>query len=684
MSDTTTQETTQETTQAHEEYTDDSLSDAFRAWLKSVKYHETADPIYGQEGHGTTYPINFIELAMNRDLFRELLTKPARALDALSRAVASLLKARFAEVGPQTEVNARLVNYPEIKPIADIKGNVIGRLTCVSGLVVQATEVYQRGSAITYRCLDNHKTIVAGKFNGKSKPPVVCSNPDCNHRNLELDEDCTDWQDFQLLRIQDVSDKSITPKMLAVYVTRDLVDAAPPGTYVKVTGVVRADNHKHGHIAVIQANNIEQIKQDGERPPLTDELKQKFGKMGQQEDLYRKVVGSIAPFIYGREAEKEAIALALAGAPEFSIPGTKGKTRGQIHIMIIGDPGTGKSRLLMFAHEVAPKSVYTNGAGSTGVGLTAAVVQVDGVWTVMAGPAVMADQGTMICDEFDKVPKGDTDAVHDFMEHQRILIDKAGLRRELKARANVIAAANPVDGHYNTDLTIMSNVDVKTSLLSRFELIMIVTDPVDPETNNRIVEAIAANYTGAHRKAPPFSVEELSLYIEYVRTLTPTLPPKLVPRIKSYYRAIHTGQGPKYITPRMIEGVIRLSLAKARYSQHPEVTQEDLETVIPLLNNSFNRACYDPDLGHANTALMAKSQSPSPKPTLDKSTAYTITHTDNPTIERVAERLVATGKTAWPNIATATSYLVKRIDEGLLSTNQDGQLSITGGDHHSH
>jgi len=279
------------------------------------------------------------------------------------------------------------------------------------------------------------------------------------------------------------------PRQKEVYVLNDMVDSARPGDEVEITGIYinRFDyfgNVKHGFPVfntIIEANFIRRYT-DEDVVELTEEDKQYIRGLSREPNIGRKIVNSIAPSIYGHQYVKKGLTLAMFGGEAKDING-KHRIRGDINMLLLGDPGTAKSQFLKYVEQVFHRCVYTTGKGASAVGLTAGVHKdpVTKEWTLEGGALVLADKGLCLIDEFDKMNDQDRTSIHEAMEQQSISISKAGIVTSLQARCSVIAAANPIRGTYNSALNFVDNVDLTDPILSRFDILTVIKDDVNEE-----------------------------------------------------------------------------------------------------------------------------------------------------------------------------------------------------------
>jgi DNA replication licensing factor MCM3 len=302
------------------------------------------------------------------------------------------------------------------------------------------------------------------------------------------------------------------PRSVKIILENDLVDKTKPGDRVHITGVYRANLNTHQtHNAIVDnfiiATGVQQIHYERERPNLDENDIKNIKTLAKDEKAFTILGGSIASSIEGNLNVKKALLLQLLGGVEKNLE-TGVHLRGDINILMVGDPSTAKSQLLRHVMDIAPLAINTTGKGSSGVGLTAAIVcdKDTGERHLEAGAMVLADRGVVCIDEFDKMNDVDRCAIHEVMEQQTVTIAKGGLHVSLNARCSVVAAANPAYGDYAPDLSVGRNINMPDSLLSRFDLLFVMLDDKNPDKDRRIAQRVIAN----HRYLAPNS--ELNTY----------------------------------------------------------------------------------------------------------------------------------------------------------------------------
>lgn len=383
----------------------------------------------------------------------------------------------------------------------------------------------------------------------------------------------------------------VLPRGVQALLTDDLVDRVKPGSRIRVSGVYRASQSTktQGERALdtfLEVNHLEVMDKEIEAVEFTQDDLDEIRRMASDPWLKQKLIDSLSAGIYGLRDVKEAILLALFGAPSVLLPdGTK--VRGDSHILIIGDPGTGKSQLLQSISKLVPRGVYTSGKGSSGVGLTAAVVRDSkGEFMLEAGAMVLADGGVCLIDEIDKMDENDRSAIHEALEQQTVTITKAGIHATLNARCGVVAAGNPTFGKYLRDRSVADNINLTPTILSRFDLIFIVEDQPDTGRDSEMADfVLKARSQG--RVEVPYSPESVRKYIAYARRgVQPEVSESAGSRLREFYLEMRSKSeipdSPIVITTRQLEGLVRLTKAHARLRMSPVADEEDAEAAIRL------------------------------------------------------------------------------------------------------
>ena len=310
----------------------------------------------------------------------------------------------------------------------------------------------------------------------------------------------------------------------------DIVDVARPGDHVGIVGIVRAFapslmgmGKLRTFILQLDANSIEVLGKEPETSPPTPEEEEKMHALAKDPWVHRKIISSIAPSIFGYEHIKEAIMYLLFGGVSKSLPDVN--IRGEMNALLIGDPGTAKIQLLQYVARIAPRGLYTSGRGTTAAGLTAAVVrEKGGSMRLEAGALVLADKGIACIDEMDKMRPEDRVAIHEAMEQHTVSVAKGGIVATLNARTAVLAAANPSLGRYEPNRTVAENVPLPVTILSRFDLIFVLRDVPNKESDGKMSQHILEIHRrGVSPVEAPVDAELLRKYVSYAKGIKPVL-----------------------------------------------------------------------------------------------------------------------------------------------------------------
>ena len=498
--------------------------------------------------------------------------------------------------------------------ISKVRSEHIGKLLVIEGVVRKASDVRPMAERITFLCPTCRRKLIVPQTELKIKEPEVCV---CGRKKgfkiLKID-----FRDSQRIVIEEPPElvEHTQPQRIGVMLYDDLTDPkfeklVAPGKKIRITGVLRevivplqTGGKSTRFDLMIEAIFIEPVEEDFEDIEIKEEDLLKIKEIAQSEDVYQKLINSIAPSIYGYEEIKLSLALQLFGGVKRIAPdGTK--LRGDIHILLVGDPGAGKSQLLKYIQQIAPKARFVSGKGASAAGLTATVTKDDYLktWSIEAGVLVLANGGVAIVDELDKINKSDIQALYEAMEQQTVSIAKASINATLKAECSVLAAANPKYGRFDPYLSIAEQIDLPPPLITRFDLIFTVLDIPEPNRDKMIARHILKTHREEGKK-PEVPLDLLKKWVVYSRqNIKPKLTKEAADLIESYYTkmrsaAIENGKVSSIpITTRQLEAIIRLAEASARVRLSDKVTKEDAERAIKLVETSLKRIGLDPETG---------------------------------------------------------------------------------------
>jgi len=556
--------------------------------------------------------IDFEDLrSFDPELARELIDNPKQAIEAASQAINDLLRLEGEE--ELEEVHARFKNLPKITQIREIRARHIGRLISTEGVVTRVTDVKPEISEAIYKCERCGETIGVLQSGNKLRTPAVCENRSCASRGpFTLVGEQSKFIDWQGMRIQE-KPETLRGGRMPVYINtilrNDLVETVQPGNRVTLTGIVKATQPLGGRSSGtvlekhIEVNYVEAQERGIEEIEISREDLVEIERLSKDPLVCEKIVKSIAPSIWGFDPIKEAIALQLFSGKYRTLPDGTWQ-RGNINVLLVGDPGAGKSALLTYTKNLAPRAVYASGRSSSAAGLTAAVLrdEMSGGFVLEAGALVLADGGIACLDEFEKMNEQDRAAIHEIMEQGTLSIAKAGIVATLNARTSVLAAANPKFGRFDSYRSIPEQIDLPPTILSRFDLIFPIKD-VPKEDKDRMIAQHILRYRSMSEDSLVQVIDPdlLRKYISYARqNIQPELTKEAAKRIEDFYadmRRAGTEGNPVPITPRQLESIIRLSEARARMRLSREVTVDDVEHAISLMEHCLKSVGIDPETG---------------------------------------------------------------------------------------
>ena len=573
-------------------------------------------------------------LVYDHELATSLIEDPAKVIEAASKAILDVMRVENMEYANKVKsFNARFRRLTEVTSLRAIRVENLNKLVMVEGIVTRATAVKHLLVTAVFRCERCSEEIPVPQSGGPLTMPSQCTNPSCQRRGpFRLIPERSVFMDWQKLTLQERPEDlppGQLPRSVDVIVRDDLVDAARPGDRVSVVGILRPqqDITARGSrlttfSSYIEANYIDVAERGAEEVEITPEDEQRIKELAKDPLIHSRVVKSIAPSIHGLEEVKEAIAyLLFGGTPKVMPDGVR--IRGDINVLLVGDPGTAKSQLLQYVAKIAPRGIYTSGRGSTAAGLTATVIRdkATGEFVLEAGALVLADGGVACIDEIDKMRQEDRVAIHEAMEQQTVSIAKAGIVAQLNARTSILAAANPVAGRYVSHKTPAENIDLPVTILSRFDLIFPITDRPDEDRDRALSEHILRLHqlqVSTHEGV--IHPDLLKKYISYARRyITPRLSPQAAKRIQDFYLEMRMkSEGPDSpvpISPRQLEALIRLSEARAKIALRSEVLEEDADAAIRLMKFFLAQVGVDKATGHfdIDTIMVGRPKSQSDK-----------------------------------------------------------------------
>jgi len=525
------------------------------------------------------------------------------------------------------DIHVRISELPLVEDLRSLRQLHLNQLIRTSGVVSGSSGVLPQLSMVKYDCVKCG--YVVGPFyqsqNEETKPGTC---PECQSLGpFEINQEQTLYKNYQRITIQESPGKVSAgrlPRSKDAILMGDLCDTCKPGDEIELTGVYSNSydsslNTKNGFpifATVIIANHIVRNDEKGETDKMTDDDIKAITQLSKDERIGERIIASIAPSVFGHDNIKRALALALFGGVSKN-PQEKHKVRGDLNVLLCGDPGTAKSQFLKYVQKIAPRAVFSTGQGASAVGLTAYVQRspLTKEWTLEAGALVLADKGVCLIDEFDKMNDQDRTSIHEAMEQQTISISKAGIVTTLQARCSVMAAANPIGGRYDSSMTFSENVDLTEPILSRFDILCVVKDTVDPVADEHLARFVVASHMVSHPRSDQADVDNMKkteetlastsnlagvdkipqeLLRKYILYSREKMHPKLhqmdqekVAKMYSELRRESMATGSIPITVRHIESMIRIAESHAKMHLREFVSEDDVNMAMRVMLESF-------------------------------------------------------------------------------------------------
>jgi replicative DNA helicase Mcm len=527
----------------------------------------------------------------------------------------------------------RFSNLPEGQKILirNIRSSHIGKLLVMEGVVRQKSDVRPQVTTAKFECPSCGNIINVLQLDSSFKEPTRCG---CGRKGKFhlLSKELVDAQGIVLEEAPENLEGGEQPKRMNVFLKDDLVSPLSerktnPGSHIIVVGqikevpiILRTGAKSTRFDLLIEANHIETSDKNFYDVEITDEEEKEITELSKDKNILKKLINSIAPSIYGYEKVKEALLMQLMGGVQKSRKDGL-VTRGDMHILLVGDPGCGKSQLLKRISSVAPKGRYVSGKGVSGAGLTASVVKDEFLkgWSLEAGALVLASNGICCIDEMDKMSDEDRGAMHEALEQQTVSISKANIQATLLSRTTVLAAANPKFGRFDPYDILAKQIDLPPTLINRFDLIFPIKDMPDKNKDEEMAHHILNLHMTPEFNEPEITTDILRKYIAYARQkIHPKLTQSAEEEIRKYYvdmRNRDSGDESAVrsipISARQLEALVRLGEASARIRLDNKVTKKDAIKAINLLQFCLSQVGVDPETGKIDIDRIATGVSSS-------------------------------------------------------------------------
>jgi DNA replication licensing factor MCM4 len=606
---------------------------------------------------------NLLAYPPTKKLYYQLINSPQEVVPIMDVALRDSMVALASEGGDPREIEQVETKVYRIRPygldqktgMRELNPSDIDKLVAVKGLVIRSSPIIPDMKEAFFKCHVCNHTVQVENDRGTIAEPTQCPRAECGQRNsMQLVHNRSLFLDKQIVRLQetpDITTAGQTPHSISVCVYDELVDVCKAGDRVEITGIFRSVPVRvnprqrtfkslfktYVDVLHIQKTNKKRMgidtstvlpsadetletqvaeqqaqQQDDEVRRISEQDLDRIREVSQRDDLYEVLARSLAPSIFEQDDVKKGILLQLFGGTNKTF--TKGgspRYRGDINILLCGDPSTSKSQMLQYVHKIAPRGIYTSGKGSSAVGLTAYVTRdLETKQLVLeSGALVLSDGGICCIDEFDKMNDSTRSVLHEVMEQQTVSVAKAGIITTLNARTSVLASANPINSKYDVNRTVPENIDLPPTLLSRFDLVYLMIDKIDKKADRQLAQHLAMMYiedrpeNAATDEVLP--VEFLTMYISYAKQhIHPIITPEAKDiLVKEYVDMRKQGDDARSsekritATTRQLESMIRLAEAHAKMRLSEDVTADDVNEAARLIESAMKEYAMDPKTG---------------------------------------------------------------------------------------